>query len=262
MPVAGSVRSIMVSSHHIAAAFRDVTKRFGETAILEDFSLEVAGGEFVSIIGPSGCGKTTLLRLLAGLTEPSGGEITQEGQAGRSAYIFQDATLLPWRTALRNVELPLQLAGVSRDERRQRAEELLKLVGLSDATLKYPRQLSGGMKMRVSLARGLALQPSLMLLDEPFGALDAMTRNRLNEELLDLRERQPFTALFVTHSVSEAVFLSNRIVVMSGQPGRIAVVETIDFPYPRKSALREQPEYYEKVAKVTGLLHQAEEVVA
>lgn len=252
-----SRQNLMHDSDQPIADFHNVTKRFGASTALRDFSLTLEATDFVSLIGPSGCGKTTLLRLAAGLTSPSEGNIQLGAASDSLAYIFQEATLLPWRTARRNVELPMQLAGWPREKRQARADALIQLVGLADATGKYPRQLSGGMKMRVSLARGLALGPRLMLMDEPFGALDAMTRNRLNSELLSLRERHPFAALFVTHSVTEAVFLSNRIVVMA--PGRIAAVIEVPFAYPRVHALREQPAFYKKVAEVTALLHKAEE---
>ncbi|WOO41950.1 ABC transporter ATP-binding protein [Rubellicoccus peritrichatus] len=239
------------------------TKQYGEQTVLDAFSLQVNAGEFISLIGPSGCGKTTLLRLLAGLTELSGGAITIDGKApqtGRQdlAYIFQDPTLLPWRNARRNVELPLELKGETEEKRRETADSLLKLVGLEDAAEKYPRQLSGGMRMRASLARGLSLNPKLLLLDEPFGALDAMTRNRLNAELLLLRERKPFTAFFVTHSVSEAVFLSSKVVIMSPHHGRISAVEQVEFPFPRQNSLRETLEFQRVSAKLTKLLHSAE----
>lgn len=239
------------------------TKRYGKQTVLDQLSLEVEAGEFVSFIGPSGCGKTTLLRLLAGLTELSDGAITIDGQrpeAGRQdlAYIFQDPTLLPWRNTQRNIELPLELQGVGKAARLKATEPLLKLVGLEDAAEKYPRQLSGGMKMRVSLARGLSLGPKLLLLDEPFGALDAMTRNRLNAELLLLRERKPFTAFFVTHSVNEAVFLSSKVVVLSPNGGRITAIERIPFAYPRENNLRETLEFQKASANLTKLLHSTE----
>ena len=248
----------MHKSQSVITSFSDVTKSYKGSQVLDCFSLDLCKGDFVSIIGPSGCGKTTLLRLAAGLIGPESGKITFDKSQDSSAYIFQEPTLLPWRTALGNIELPLKLAGLRASECHQRALDLLDLVGLSDAADKFPRQLSGGMMMRVSLARALAGKPSLLLLDEPFGALDAMTRNRLNEELLALRESQPFTALFVTHSVSEAVFLSNNILVMAGNPGQIISRESIDFPYPRTRALREEPAFYKEVARLTALLSDVE----
>ncbi len=244
--------------------FTAVRKRYGAgPLVLDGLSLSVASGDFVSLIGPSGCGKSTVLKLVSGLNPVSEGGLevlgTRPKQArDRQAFIFQDATLLPWLTAQGNAELPLRLRGVDAGERRSRAAEALARVGLDQNREYYPRQLSGGMKMRVSIARALTLLPELLLLDEPFGALDEMTRNRLNEELLQLRERQKFTALFVTHSVSEAVFLSNRIVVMAAHPGRIHAEVTVGFPYPRNPSLREQPEFQAKVNEVSRLLHQVE----
>jgi NitT/TauT family transport system ATP-binding protein len=235
-------------------------KRFGRgPAVLEGVDLEVGPGEFVSFIGPSGCGKSTLLRLVAGLTEPTSGRIAVCGSApaaarGRMFFVFQDPTLLPWRKVRANVELPLLLRGARRADRRRRAEEMLDLVGLSAEAGRYPWQLSGGMRMRVSLARALSVGPRILLLDEPFGALDEITRDRLNEDLLALRSRDAFTALFVTHSVSEAVFLSTRIVVLAPAPGRIADVVSVPFSYPRTGELRESPEFLKTLAEATHAL--------
>ena len=244
--------------------FTALKKRYGGgPLVLDGLDLTVGAGDFLSFIGPSGCGKSTVLKLVSGLNPVSEGGIevlgTRPKQArDRQAFIFQDATLLPWLTAQGNAELPLRLRGVAAEERRARAAEALTRVGLEKNRDYYPRQLSGGMKMRVSIARALTLSPQLLLLDEPFGALDEMTRNRLNEELLGLRQRLGFTALFVTHSVSEAVFLSNRIVVMGAHPGRIHAEVRVDFPYPREPDLREQPEFQAKVTEVSRLLHQVE----
>lgn len=245
--------------------FSALKKRYGGgPVILEDINLAVAPRDFISLIGPSGCGKSTVLKLVSGLSPASEGALTVLGKSpkqarDRQAFIFQDATLLPWLTAQRNVEMPLRLRGADATTRAARAQEMLALVGLDSARGYYPRQLSGGMKMRVSIARALTLAPELLLLDEPFGALDEMTRNRLNEELLALRERSRFTALFVTHSVSEAVFLSNRVLVMAANPGRFHAEVKLDFPYPRTTALRESPEFQAKVNEVSRLLHQVEE---
>ena len=245
--------------------FRAVNKRFGDgPLVLDGISLAVGADEFVSLIGPSGCGKSTLLRLVSALSPVSAGALAIEGAAPETArahlaFVFQESTLLPWLSAAANVELPLRLRGVPAGERRARALALLDLVRLREAAGRYPRQLSGGMKMRVSIARALAREPRILLLDEPFAALDEITRNHLNEELLDWRAKAPFTALFVTHSVAEAVFLSNRIVVMAANPGRVFAAVPVDFPYPRSAALREQPEYFAKVAEVSRLLHAAEE---
>ncbi|HTT56637.1 MAG TPA: ABC transporter ATP-binding protein [Opitutaceae bacterium] len=244
--------------------FRSVHKRFGAgPPVLADLTLDVAQGEFVSLIGPSGCGKSTLLRLVSALSPVTAGELRVDGTTPARArehlaFVFQEATLLPWLTAARNVELPLRLRGVPAAERRARAAELLALVRLRDAGGLFPRQLSGGMKMRVSIARALSRAPRILLLDEPFGALDEITRNHLNEELLDWRAKAPFTALFVTHSVAEAVFLSTRILVLAANPGRLAAEVAVPFGYPRTAALREDPAYFATVAEVSRRLHAAE----
>jgi NitT/TauT family transport system ATP-binding protein len=244
--------------------FTSLKKRYGTgPLILDDINLAVLAGDFISLIGPSGCGKSTILKLISGLSPGTDGGLEVLGTTpklarDRQAFIFQDATLLPWHTAQRNVELPLRLRGVAPGQRKARAAEMLALVGLDTARDYYPRQLSGGMKMRVSIARALTLSPQLLLLDEPFGALDEMTRNHLNEELLALRERSRFTAVFVTHSVSEAVFLSNRVVVMAADPGRLHAEVKVDFAYPRTPALREHPGFQARVNEVSRLLHQVE----
>jgi NitT/TauT family transport system ATP-binding protein len=237
-----------------------VGKRFATgPAVLAELSLTAEPGEFIALLGPSGCGKTTCLRLLAGLSEPSSGTLAIDGQTpaaarDRLSFIFQEPTLLPWLTARRNVELPLRLRRVPAAQRAAAALELLERVELAPAADRYPRQLSGGMKMRVSLARALTRSPGLLLLDEPFGALDEITRNHLNESLLRLREAAPLTAFFVTHSVSEAVFLSNRILVLASNPGRLAAEIPVPFPYPRTAALRETLEYQQLVARATAAL--------
>ncbi|HTL69263.1 MAG TPA: ABC transporter ATP-binding protein [Lacunisphaera sp.] len=247
--------------------FSSLQKRYGGgPVILENISLSVAAGDFITFIGPSGCGKSTILKLVSGLSPWTQGELAVAGlkprQArDRQAFIFQDATLLPWLTAQQNAELPLRLRGRPAAERAARARAMLELVGLGQVGSYFPRQLSGGMKMRVSIARALTLSPQLLLLDEPFGALDEMTRNRLNEELLALRAASPFTAMFVTHSVSEAVFLSNRIVVMAGGPGRVHAEVGVDFGYPRRPELRERAEFQAKVNEVSRRLHEVEEPV-
>ncbi len=238
-----------------------LTKRFSNgVTVLDDVSLDLARGDFVSLIGPSGCGKSTLLKLVSGLSPASGGGITVDGMTPENArelmsFIFQDATLLPWRTVIGNIVLGLELeGGTTRSQRRAKAVELLGLVGLSDVADHYPRQLSGGMKMRVSIARALATRPKLLLMDEPFGALDEMTRDHLNEELLRLREEQKWTALFVTHSVAEAVFLSTRVVVLQAGPGRIRRDIAIPFPFPRLPDLRSDPAYLDLVGQVSQAL--------
>jgi NitT/TauT family transport system ATP-binding protein len=244
--------------------FTSLKKRYGGgPLVLDGLDLTVATGDFITLIGPSGCGKSTVLKLVSGLNPPSEGGLevlgTKPKQArDRQAFIFQDATLLPWLTAQGNAELSLRLRGVVAAERREKAAGMLARVGLEPYAGYYPRQLSGGMKMRVSIARALTLSPQLLLLDEPFGALDEMTRNRLNEQLLALREQLRFAAIFVTHSVSEAVFLSNRIIVMAAHPGRVHAEVAVEFPYPRRPGLREQVDFLAKVNEVSRLLHQVE----
>jgi NitT/TauT family transport system ATP-binding protein len=240
-----------------------VAKHFGKgKAVLEPLDLVVEKGEFVTLLGPSGCGKSTLLKLIAGLTPASGGTIRVDGLTPKNAretisFIFQDPTLLPWRTVLQNVSLGLELEGAARDRRLDRACELLELVGLEKVAESYPRELSGGMKMRVSIARALATNPRLLLMDEPFAALDEMSRDRLNEELLRLREEKEWTVVFVTHSVAEAVFLSTRIVVLAPNQGRIHETLQVDLAYPRTAALRLSPEFDALAAKVSRSLRGA-----
>jgi NitT/TauT family transport system ATP-binding protein len=227
--------------------------------VICDLSFTATSGEFVSLLGASGCGKSTLLKMIAGLSSISGGSIRVDGMAPENArgimsFVFQDSTLLPWRTVARNVELALEFEGLPKPLRARRVESVLKLVGLSEVDAYYPRQLSGGMKMRVSIARALATTPRLLLMDEPFAALDAMTRNRLNEELLALKDKQRWTTLFVTHSITEAVFLSDRIILMSADPGRVREEIAIDLPAPRTAGLRSEPAFLNLVARVSRAL--------
>ena len=239
---------------------RTVTKRYGNgLPVLEDINLSIAESEFVSIIGPSGCGKSTLLKLVAGLTRLNSGSIRVAGVEPVRArkmmsFMFQDATLLPWRTVQRNVELSTELHGLKKAERAAIAGEMLSLVGLAQVAQQFPRQLSGGMKMRVSIARALSTHPKVLLMDEPFAALDEMTRDRLNEELLRLRAESRWTGLFVTHSVAEAVFLSDRIIVLAAQPGRLAYDLPIRFSFPRNAELRLRGEFEEAVIDVSKKL--------
>jgi NitT/TauT family transport system ATP-binding protein len=235
-------------------------KRFGTgPVVLDGVDLVVERGEFVSFIGPSGCGKSTLLRLIAGLTPPTSGELIVDGMTPENArelmfFVFQDSNLLPWWRVAENVELPLRLRGDPTAKRQERVTRMLEIVGLTAAAQKFPWQLSGGMKMRVSIARALSVAPKILLLDEPFGALDEMTRDKLNEDLLAIRERDPFTGFFVTHSVTEAVFLSTRIVVLSANPGRMAEVIDVPFAYPRPPELRESPEFLQLLARTARSL--------
>jgi NitT/TauT family transport system ATP-binding protein len=243
--------------------FVGVTKRYaGGPPVLAAVDFTIAKGEFVTLLGPSGCGKSTILKLISGLTAPDSGTIRVDGMTPKNAretvsYIFQDATLLPWRTVRQNVGLGLELEGVNGDRRRQTTASLLDLVGLGPAADAYPRELSGGMKMRVSIARALATNPQLLLLDEPFAALDEMSRNRLNEELLRLRAEQKWTGVFVTHSVTEAVFLSTRIVVLAPNPGRVHAELPVPLPFPRTAALRQTREFEARVAETSRRLRGA-----
>ncbi len=251
----------MIVAANVGKLFADSRPGAGELRALTGIDLAVRAGEFVSLVGPSGCGKSTLLRLVAGLTSPTSGEITVGDRTPKSgrrdvalAYVLQDPTLLPWRQVEDNVALPLELQGMPAVERQRRISGALNMVGLSDAAHLSPRQLSGGMRMRVSIARALAIAPNLLLMDEPFGALDELSRLRLNEDLLALWERNRWTCLFVTHNVGEAVFLSQRVLVMSPRPGRFLAEESVSFPYPRTRALRGQSEFTRTVQRVSERL--------
>lgn len=243
-----------------AILVKNVSKNYGTRAsILSDLNFTISAGEFVSIIGPSGCGKSTLLKLIAGLTPVSHGTITIDGMTPANAretmsFIFQDPTLLPWRTVRANVGLGLELEHASRDRHNSVVNTLLTLVGLSDVAASYPRQLSGGMKMRVSIARALASQPRVLLLDEPFAALDEITRDRMNEEIVRLHNDKRWTACFVTHSISEAVFLSTRILILAADPGRLQYDLSIGLPFPREADVRQTDIFEQTVAEVSRKL--------
>jgi NitT/TauT family transport system ATP-binding protein len=246
-----------------AVSISRLSKRFkGGTVALESIDLEIEQGELVSLIGPSGCGKSTLLRIVGDLIEPSQGEVTVNGKAARQArrdhdygIVFQDPVLYDWRTVARNITLPLELAGWDRARRQRRLQEMLDLVELQGFAEHHPWQLSGGMQQRVAIARALSFEPALLLMDEPFGALDEMTRERLNLELLGIWETSGSTIVFVTHSIAEAVFLSTRVVVMSPRPGRISGLIPIDLPQPRTATTREEPHFFELVTQVREALH-------
>jgi NitT/TauT family transport system ATP-binding protein len=235
------------------------------TAALAGIDLTIFPGEFVSLLGPSGCGKSTLLKLIAGLAAPSSGTIDWPQSTydadGRPepalGFVFQEPTLLPWRTAADNVTLPLLLAGANKDDARKRVGEALAQVGLSAFAASYPRQLSGGMKMRVSIARALVTRPKILLMDEPFAALDEITRTKLNDELLQLFARQGLTVIFVTHSVYESVYLSSRIMVMTTQPGRVTAEIPIEANYPRIEEFRTSPLYNDRCRLVSAALRRA-----
>ena len=245
-----------------AVSLKGVSKQFnaGVTA-LDGIDLDVEPGEFVSLIGPSGCGKSTLLRVIGDLTKPTAGTVQVNGKPAERArrdheygIVFQDAVLYDWRTVAKNISLPLELLRWSRGRRNARVKEMTELVELTGFESHHPWQLSGGMQQRVSIARALSFSPTLLLMDEPFGALDEMTRERLNMELLRIWEKAGSTVVFVTHSIAEAVFLSTRVVVMSARPGRVADVIDVDLEQPRTAATREDPHYFELITAVRETL--------
>jgi NitT/TauT family transport system ATP-binding protein len=237
-------------------SFRDVSKTFPDgTHALDSTTFDVALGEFVTIVGPSGCGKSTLLRVASGLDGPTTGTVTVDHES--LGYVFQDATLLPWRDVRRNVELFAELDGMTKADTARRVAENVRLVGLDGFEDKYPKQLSGGMRMRASLARSLVMEPDIFLFDEPFGALDEITRERLNDELLGLFQRKGFGALFITHSIMEAVFLSTRVMVMSQRPGRVIAAFDVPFSYPRSHDLRFEAAFGELAGEVSHALRGA-----
>jgi NitT/TauT family transport system ATP-binding protein len=244
-----------VGAETIALSFEHVSKVFPDgTQALDDVSIQIRSGEMVAIVGPSGCGKSTLLRLASRLTAPTSGAIVVGD--GNLGYVFQDATLLPWRTVQRNVELLTELAGVTPAERAKLAAQAIALTGLNGFEKHRPRALSGGMRMRVSLARALTMRPHIFLFDEPFGALDEITRERLNGELLGLFMREQFAGFFVTHSVSEATFLASRVLVMSARPGRILAEIQVPFGYPRPAELRFEPEFALVAGEISARLRE------
>jgi NitT/TauT family transport system ATP-binding protein len=246
---------------------KDVSKQFGQTTALRGIDLTIEEGEFISLIGPSGCGKSTLLRIIGDLIQPTSGSASVNGKPARRARIdhdygivFQDAVLYDWRTVAKNIALPLELARWDRRRRTAKVKEMLDLVELGGFENHHPWQLSGGMQQRVAIARALSFDPSLLLMDEPFGALDEMTRERMNMELLRIWEASRSTVVFVTHSIAEAVFLSTRVVVMSPRPGQISNVITVDLPQPRTATTREEPRFFELVTDVREALHLGHDV--
>ena len=253
----------MSSPHHIA--IENILKRFtvkgGGLLALDSVTLDVRDGEFLSIIGPSGCGKTTLLRLMGGLETPTSGKVLVKGLEPREAqrqkqigFVFQDPSLLPWRTVRQNVLLPLQVNRQAEADGHRRAQSLLSTVGLDEFAAYYPHQLSGGMKQRVALARALAFDPSLLLMDEPLGSLDELTRSAMRYELLRIWEASRKTVVMVTHSIAEAVLLSDRVAVMTPRPGRIADIFAIDLPRPRKPGIERDATFLDYAERIQRLL--------
>ena len=260
MPARTALPHPMNATASTLVSLQDITKVFanGVTA-LSGFDLAIRTGDFVSLLGPSGCGKSTALRLIAGLAEPTTGHVTWPGSAHEDhrseiGFVFQEPTLMPWADVADNVWLPLRLRGLSRQDARERIFESLSLVGLQDFAKAYPRELSGGMKMRVSIARALSLKPRLLLMDEPFAALDEITRFRLNDDLLKLQRELGCTIVFVTHSVYESAYLSSRIAVMSPRPGRIVTEATGEMPGPRAKDFRTSARYAALCAEVSQIL--------
>ncbi len=259
-------RSRQAAANNPLIALRSISKVFSNgTLALKDMSLNVGRGEFLSLLGPSGCGKSTALRIIAGLGEPTAGSIdwptAEHDAAGRPhpeiGFVFQEPTLMPWATVFSNVWLPLRLKGTSKSAARDEVMQALQMVGLEAFAHAHPRELSGGMKMRVSIARALVTKPKLLLMDEPFAALDEITRFKLNNDLLELWERFGWTVIFVTHSVFESVYLSQRIVVMAARPGRVYTDLMVDAPYPRHDDFRTSNVYNENCRRVSNALHEA-----
>jgi NitT/TauT family transport system ATP-binding protein len=243
-----------------------VSLSYGDVAAVADMSFDVRPGEFVSLIGPSGCGKSSALRAIGGLLAPDRGTVSVAGSAVVGprpkdvAFVFQDLALYPWRSALRNVEVALEFAGAPRAGRRERAEASLRAVGLADAAHRFPHQLSGGMQQRVAIARALVSEASVLLLDEPFAALDELSRMKIGEQLTGLLEEQGKTVVSVTHNLSEAVYLSDRVIVMSPRPGRIKDVVVVDLDRPRRPALLRTPEFHRLTDRLSALLFDDEPV--
>jgi NitT/TauT family transport system ATP-binding protein len=246
----------------------DVTKVYvtarGRTVSLDNVSLDVAEGEFITLVGPSGCGKSTMLNLIGGLLEPTSGDVLVHGDAVRGpspdrGVIFQQYALFPWLTALQNVEFGLRLQGLRKAERQEKAMHYLDLVGIADFANALPKELSGGMKQRCAIARAYAVNPSVLLMDEPFGALDALTRVQMQDELLSTWQKERRTIVFITHDVDEAVYLASRVVVMSPRPGRISEIIDVPLPYPRTEELRLSPEFASIRARVWRGVHHRDE---
>lgn len=241
---------------NVGMVYRDNGKN---VTALTGVSMDIEKGEFISLLGPSGCGKTTLLRIVADLLQPTSGNVFIDGETPREArlakkygMVFQNPVLYDWRTVKKNVELPLEMMKLNQEERSKRSGEMLELVGLTSFSEHYPQQLSGGMQQRVGIARALALQPEILLMDEPFSAVDEFTKEKLQEDLLKIWSKTNKTVLFVTHNIAESVFLSDRICVLSPHPGRLSAVIDVDLPRPRTPEMRTAPEFSALVAKVRG----------
>ncbi len=244
------LKKVVSNRKYIMISVSKVTKHFDEVHALSEVNVDITAGEFVTIVGPSGCGKSTLLRVIANIIDPSSGSVSKPD---KGAFVFQDAALLPWRTVQRNAELLMELENIDKVEREYKVEIILEQVGLSGFERSYPHQLSGGMKMRLSLARSLVLSPEYLLLDEPLSAVDELTREVLQEEIHDLWKKEKFTAILVTHNVAEAVFLSNRVIVMSPRPGKIT--HTIDIPFKKRDqTLRSKTQFTKLVNDISGKL--------
>jgi len=246
-------------SSQLAIALNHVSKVYSNgTIALQDMNLTIEKSQFVSLVGPSGCGKSTVLKIIAGLSKMSSGTIESDSidsqRKSKLAFVFQEAALMPWATVIDNVLLPLKLTKVPKKDANALVEEALELVGLKGFERAYPRQLSGGMQMRVSIARALVTKPDILLMDEPFGALDEITRSKLNNDLLNLWERKHWTVIFVTHNIYESVYLSNRVIVMAARPGRVVADLTIDAPYPRNEEFRTSPLYNQYCREVSACL--------
>jgi len=271
MPAIQNPKSKTQNRKSSVVSLQNVNKVFDgsgseQVVALQDINLEIGANEFVSLIGPSGCGKSTLLRLIGDLLTPTSGQLRVNGKPPRQAridrdygFVFQAATLYDWRSVRQNVQLPLEIMGFAPQQRAERAQEMLTLVELEKFAEHYPWQLSGGMQQRVAIARALAFEPALLLMDEPFGALDEFTRERMNMELLKIWGKTGGTVIFVTHSIAEAVFLSNRVVVMSPRPGRITRVVNIDLPRPRVFETRKDERFFAAVTDVRESLREAYE---
>lgn len=254
---AETVREKEIEIRQLSMTFLD--NQGNSVQALKDVNLDIYKGEFISLLGPSGCGKTTLLRMVADLLEPTDGEIHIDGmipaeirRQRKFGFVFQSAVLFDWRTVEQNIELPLEIMGFQKAERKSRAQEMLSMVGLKDFAKHYPRQLSGGMQQRVNIARALAIHPEILLMDEPFSALDEFTKEKLHEDLLRIWRQTNKTVIFVTHNIQEAVFLSDRVCVLSPHPGRLSAVVKIDLARPRELAIKESPEFNDLVRKVRG----------